>query len=321
MKCSCQETINRIFQKRWVVIISWQVLSLILCMANLFNTLLANRFNGTLPFFQLALNYTLLIILHTWRMHKAETSWIKYIILAIFNVGGDIFAIYAYNTTSLSSAMLLSTTVIFWVAPLSCLILHQCISFLQFISILVGMTGVVLVFIADGAGNSRWEGNLLALSSAICYAIANVMQEFLLKKEDVTTCLCRLSITLSPICSICAGIIEWKSIRDYKWNFQSVGYVIGYVILLSSYVSLIPIVLQFSSATEMNISLLTSNFYSLIISIIWFYQKFSWLYLFGFLCIPLAITIFSLFPPKIKKEETSNNEQYLLEGENSDKYT
>lgn len=64
--------------------------------------------------------------------------------------------------------------------------------------------------------------------------------------------------------------------------------------------------MQYSDATTMNISMLTSNFYSLAISILAFGQKASWLYLVGFFCVPIAIVIFTVFAPKEEGEKIQN---------------
>jgi hypothetical protein len=71
----------------------------------------------------------------------------------------------------------------------------------------------------------------------------------------------------------------------------------------------------------MNLSLLSTNFFSLGISVAVFHQKASWLYIVGFLCIPLAIVIFSLTGPKpesqapplqLGREEEHEKRTYLV---------
>ena len=74
--------------------------------------------------------------------------------------------------------------------------------------------------------------------------------------------------------------------------------------------------MQFSDATTMNLSMLTSNFYSLAISILFFGQKASWLYLVGFFCIPIAIALFTIFAPKTPEIGNNEDESSYINSEN-----
>ena len=124
------------------------------------------------------------------------------------------------------------------------------------------------------------------------------MQESIVHEDDVVTYLNRVSICVLPIAvALCIGL-ERKDIASYTWNTRSICYFLAYAILLAFFYSFLPVLIQFSNAAEMNISILTSNFYSLAISLLAFHLKFTWLYFIGFLCIPTAIVIFSLFPRK-----------------------
>jgi drug/metabolite transporter (DMT)-like permease len=286
----------------------WQIASLLLCSVNVFNTLLSGRNGHTLPFLQLAIAYTILLLVHIWRYETTQISWPKYILVSVFACAGDICAIYAYNTTSLSSAMLLSTTVVFWVAPISVFIQKRKVSIVQAIAIFVGFGGAIVLFVADGTGDMKWLGNVLALVAAISYAISNVLQELLVQTGSVTVFLCRFSMFSAPVTMILGGAIEWRGIRDYDWQPVVFGFIFAYSILLAVYYSFIPLVLQYSTAIEMNLSLLSSNFFSLLISVLAFHQKADWLYFLGFLCVPLAIVLYTVCPPRERTAEESSSQ-------------
>ncbi|KAH0793367.1 Integral membrane protein [Histomonas meleagridis] len=209
--------------------------------------------------------------------------------------------------------MLLGTTVIFWVTPLSYFCLKHRYSIWQIISIFIGFAGATLVFVADGVGNSRWVGNLLALCSAISYSIANVLQESLVYSAPVSLYLCRFSIISTPLSGTLSGIFEHKKIQNYDWQAKSFVMIFSYSILLAVYYTCIPLVMQFSNATEMNISLLSSNFFSLLISILWFGQKAQWLYLVGFIFIPISIVMYTLLPYKEKNLNSEAMDQNASE--------
>jgi drug/metabolite transporter (DMT)-like permease len=304
----CGDCVASLFAKKWFVMLMWQLCSVILCSMNIFNTLLATRNGQTLPFLQLAVSYGILLLCYIWKYERSDVSWLKYVIVSFFNVAGDVVAVFAYNTTSISSAMLLSTTVIFWVAIMAFFFMRQKISLWQLLALIIGFCGIVLVFISDGIAGSRWLGNMLATIAAVCYAIANTLQDHLVHSASVKMYLCRFSIFASPVSLVATGAVEWKQIRDYNWGTVTILFIFGFAILLAVYYSFVPFIMQFSSALEMNISLLSSNFFSLLISILAFHQKATWLYFVGFICIPVAIVIFSLFPHVVKVDMDKQNE-------------
>jgi drug/metabolite transporter (DMT)-like permease len=295
-------TCSSLLQKRWFILILWQICSISLCGLNTFNTLLASNNGETLPFLQLALSYTLILLVHVWRYARSDISWLKYLVVSFLSGAGDCMAIFAYNETSLSSAMLLTTTSVFWVAPITFFLLKRKIAIVQCFALLLGFAGVVLVCVADGFESSQWVGNLLSIAAAVAYAFANVLQEILVQTAPVTTFLCRLSILLAPINVVLGGAIEWKTIAEYNWEGKIVAFVVAYAVMFCAFYTAVPALLQFSSAIEMNISLLTSNFFSLAVSILAFGQKGNWLYLVGFFCVPIAIGLYTACGRRGEKE-------------------
>ena len=293
---------NTMMGKKWFVMIMWQVCSIANCSGATLVTYISTLNGYSLPFLQLALTYISLLVLHYRFAPKTAMPWLRYIFVSIMNFGGDVTAIYAYTMTSLASAMMLVTTVIFWVAPISYFYLKRSMSWQQVLSIFIGVAGIVVVFIADGTEGSKWQGNVLALSSAFCYAIANILQEVLVYENSVSTYIFRFTLCTAPVAAICSGAVEWKSIYEFDWSWRVIICLIAYVILLAFYYSFVPVVLQHSNATEMNISFLSVNFFSLGLSILLFGQKASWLYLIGFLFIPVAIVIYCLWGPEKKYE-------------------
>ena len=286
--------LDRILNSQCAVLAAWQVCAIIVCMSGTMCTLLVDNFGQTIPLFMLAISYFLILICNVWWWPSSDVSWWKYMLIAVCGLAGDWTAVLAYNTTSLASAMLLVTTVIFWVAPLSFFVFRRKINWKQFIAILLAAGGISLVFVADGTEGSKWKGNLLALASAVCYAVSTVTQEKVVNDDSVRLYLCRFSVCAFPLSAILSGSLEWKIIYNYDWNWKSILLILAYSSLLALYYTLVPLILQYSNATVMNLSSLTSNFYSLAISIFFFGSQASWLYLVGFICIPIAIAIFVL---------------------------
>ena len=291
---------------KWGSIFDWQICSIDLTIIGTICSYLVIYYLTTIPLLMLCGAYFFLFIFHVFNPPKSNAPWWKYIIVSIAGLLGDYTAIQAYNKTSLASAMLLITTVIFWVAPLSYFILKRKISFIQIISIFLGAFGVFLVFLAEENHSNKWEGNLLALSSALCYAISTVLQELLVSEESVSLFLWRFSSISFPLSLILSILFEWNIIKTFNWKIGSISLISLYSLLLSLYYVMIPTFLQHSNAVIMNISCLTSNFFSLAVSILFFNFGTSWLYLIGFCFIPLAIILYVLNPPEIIENNIEN---------------
>lgn len=303
----CLNGLKQLLSKKWAVLIAWQVVSLMLCCSGTVCSYIATYYVNTIPLLMMGIGYTILLIVSCWRVPKTDIAWWRYLVVALLLIAGDYTGIQAYNTTSLASAMLLVTTVSFWVAPVAWFILKRKITLIQFFAILLGMCGSVMVFIADGTEGNRWLGNVLALVSALTYAVGTVLQELLVHNDSMHIYIFRFACGASPISIILSGSLEWKVMRDFEWCWQSVLLILTYSCILVLYDIASPFVMQFSDATTMNLSMLTSNFYSLAISILLFGQKASWLYLVGFICIPIAITLYTIFAPKAPEIENADD--------------
>ena len=76
----------------------------------------------------------------------------------------------------------------------------------------------------------------------------------------------------------------------------SVGYVLGFNAVLFALYSLVPLLLQSSSATLFNLSLLTSDVYSLLFGLFLFGYHFSWVYLLAFGAVIVGLVVYNLEP-------------------------
>ena len=90
----------------------------------------------------------------------------------------------------------------------------------------------------------------------------------------------------SIICLIQGICLEYsKLINENIFSIETSFYYFGYLFCLILYYILIPILLQYSTAVVMNLSLLTADIWSLLAGIILFKVKLNWLYFVAFCCI------------------------------------
>ena len=308
MPNKCYNLAARILSNRCAILAAWQIASVLLTAGGTTVSYIATFYGYNIPLLMMAIGYSLLVLITCWKLPKSKIAYWRYAIVAILLVAGDYTGIQSYNMTAFASALCFISTVSFWVAPAAWIILGRKITIFQFLAILLGIFGSILVFIADGSAGNGWVGNVLALISAITYAIGTVLQEYLVHEESLHVYLFRVAITGAPIAIILTGSLEWKIIRDFEWTVESSLLTATYCVILILYYIYGPFVMQFSDATVYNLSMLTSNFYSLFISIFAFGYAVSWLYLVGFFCVPLAIAFYTLATPKAQPQFHESSE-------------
>lgn len=291
-------TLHQLLQNKYVVLIAWQVACLILTSGGTICSVLALYYGSTITLLMLAMSYFNIFIVNCFWWPRSSTPWWKYIVIAVAGFAGDWTGVLAYNYTSLATAIVLCTTVVIWVAPLAYFVVGRKVNWKQGLAILIGIAGVSMILVAEGFKDSKWKGCVLALSSAIFYAISCVSQEIIVIEDSLRLFFCRFSSVATPAAIILSGSIEWKIIRDFPWSAGSFFLMYGYSILLASYYMYAPFLLQYSNATVMNLSSLASNFYSLLINILFFGAEPSILYLIGFLFIPVGLAIYTIYTPK-----------------------
>ena len=293
MKCT-----NNILQKTWAQLIAWQILSILSCCSGTICNVIAMYYETTIPLLMLSIEYTTILLASCWKVPKSNTPMWRYFVLSVCSLSGDYLSVLAFNNTSLGSAVVLINTMLFWVAPLAFFIFHRKLTIMQVFAIFLSIGGCSMIIVAEGTKDMKWLGNVFALGCAFCYAISGTFQEWTIHGDSLHSYWFRFSLGCSPLAIIMSGCIEWKTIRDYNWCWQSVLLCLGYSAISGMYNTFLPLIMQYSDVTKMNLSLLTSNFFSLGVSILFFGQKASWLYLVGFLCIPIAIVIFCVFEKK-----------------------
>lgn len=91
-----------------------------------------------------------------------------------------------------------------------------------------------------------------------------------------------------------AGIFDRSTIEHAVWNGKVAGYLVGYTLLLFIFYTVAPIMLRVSSAAFFNISLLTMNFWGLIIGLQVFHLKVQFLYPIAFCLIVCGLFVYFL---------------------------
>ncbi|CAK7235742.1 hypothetical protein SCUCBS95973_009369 [Sporothrix curviconia] len=295
----------------WIVVLIGQVLSLCITATNTFTTFLDT--NGcVIPAFQTLFNYILLAIIYVpltfyfkgWR-YVAKTillrdGW-KYFILSFLDVEGNYFTVLAYDYTNILSAQLLNFWSIVCVVIISFFLLRVRYRPFQILGILLACGGMGILLASDhitgsngGPGVDKLKGDLFGLLGASLYGMSNVFEEWFVSRKPYYEVLACLGFFGACINGVQAAIFDRTSIQTANWTGSVIGYLVGYTLALFVFYTLAPLILRMGSAAFFDISLLTANFWGVIIGIHVFGYTIYYLYPIAFVLILVGLVVYFL---------------------------
>uniref|UniRef100_A0A3P8WBP5 Solute carrier family 35 member F1 n=1 Tax=Cynoglossus semilaevis TaxID=244447 RepID=A0A3P8WBP5_CYNSE len=259
------------------------------------------------------LNYILLFLVYTTTLavRQGEDNllailkerWWKYIILGIIDIEANYLLLKAYHYTTLASVQLLDCFVIPVVLLLSWFFLLVRYKAVHFFSMGLSFLGIGCMIGADimlgrqegivGIGDQKMFGDLLVLGGATLYGISNVCEEFIVKNLSHVEFLGMLGLFGSFFSGFQLAITEHKELLKVSWDWQIGLLYVGFSAFMFGLYSFMPVVMKRTSATLVNLSLLTADLYSLFCGFFLFHYKFSGLYLLSFFFIILGLLLYS----------------------------
>ncbi|TQV98065.1 DUF914 domain membrane protein [Cordyceps javanica] len=294
----------------WIVVAIGQVLALCITATNTFTTFLANA-HTNIPAFQTVFNYILLFLVYTtvflirdgprvWWRALLKDGW-RYLIMAFLDVEGNYFTVLAYRYTNILSAQLINFWSIVCVVVISFTLLKVRYKLFQVIGILVCCGGMGILLASDhitnsngGPAENHLKGDLFALLGATLYGTSNVFEEWLVSKAPMHHVLSFIGLFGMIINGVQAAIFDRTSFQQAHWDSQVAGWLVGYTLCLFLFYTLAPLILRMGSAAFFDISLLTANFWGVIIGIRVFGLTIHFLYPIAFVCIILGLVTYFL---------------------------
>ena len=235
-----------------------------------------------------------------WFRVAYKDGW-KYIIMAFLDVEGNYFTVLAYRYTNILSAQLINFWAIVVVVIISFLFLKVRYRIFQILGIVVCIGGMGILIGSDhitgsngGSGANLIKGDMFALAGATCYGLSNVFEEWLVSRAPVYHVLSFIGILGIIINGVTCAIFDREAFGNAIWNGDVAGYLVGYTLCLCIFYSLVPIMLRMGSAGFYNISLLTANFWGVIIGTRVFHFPVHYLYPIAFVCIIIGLTSYFL---------------------------
>jgi solute carrier family 35 protein F1/2 len=121
------------------------------------------------------------------------------------------------------------------------------------------------------------------------------MQEHAVKTQSYIPVLVRISLFATLISAIQTFFLEAHAIvYEIEWTLPAVLFISGFVLALFTLYSLAPVMLQRSTASTFNLSLLTADFYGAVAAVVFFHSTFSLLYGLAFSFILCGLVIYNL---------------------------
>mmetsp|Transcript_25034 Transcript_25034/g.70059 ORF Transcript_25034/g.70059 Transcript_25034/m.70059 type:complete len:352 (-) Transcript_25034:81-1136(-) len=288
-----------------------QCLSLLITGTGIFSTYLADDYGVNAPTTQSFLNYALLalfcgvLIFRGTFLATVRDFYGWYLLLAILDVEANYFVVKAYQFTSITSIMLLDCVTIPVTMALSYFLLARPVHPMHVVGAGICVCGIVLLVLADAvsvqddesagaAAKNPLLGDAYVLLGASLYACSNVGQEHTVVTRSRTEYLALLGLFGFVISGFQLALLEHEELRTITWSPAVVLLFLGFAACLVTLYVFAPTMMLLSSAVVFNLSLLTSDFYSAVVAVFLFDQRFSALYLGGFLVIVVGIIVYHL---------------------------
>ncbi|XP_028277385.1 solute carrier family 35 member F2-like [Parambassis ranga] len=293
-------------------IVMGQVLSLLICGTAVSCQYLADYQVNT-PMLQSFLNYALLLLTYTTILcarkgdrnicQILKTQWRKYLVMGLADVEANYAVVKAYQFTTLTSIQLLDCFVIPVLMLLSWFFLKTRYRLVHFVAVTVCLLGVGAMVGADilagrdqGSTSDVLLGDGLVLLSAVLYAVSNVCQEHTVKNLTRVEFLGMMGLFGTVISGIQFAVQETHAVAAIKWDPYITMLFAVYAFCMYALYSFMPVVVKMTSATAVNLSLLTADLFSLFCGLFLFHYTFSALYIISFVVITVGFVMFNAVP-------------------------
>jgi len=218
--------------------------------------------------------------------------------------------------------MLLDCATIPMVMILSFFVLKTRYKIYHYIGAILSIGGLIVLVFSDTQDSpeakSIWFGDLLVIAASALYAISNVAQEKIIKEYSQAEYLGMIGLFGSLANFTQLMILERSELFQIKWSVPIVFLLLGFALCLFSFYSLVPLMLRLSSATFLNISLLSSDILAIVAAIFLFDRVPSVLYFIAYVIVMLGVIIYNINPQALENPEVyapleETNEKFLEE--------
>ncbi|KAM6946344.1 solute carrier family 35 member F2-like [Aplochiton taeniatus] len=291
-----------------------QGLAALICGTAITSQYLASEHQVDAPMLQSFLNYALLCLTYTTMLifrkgrdgnilQILRRRWWKYVLLGLVDVEANYAVVKAYQYTTLTSIQLLDSFVIPILMILSWCLLKTRYKPVHYVAVCICLLGVGAMVGADlltgrdqGSASNILLGDGLVLVSASLYAVSNVCQEYTVKSLGRVEFLGMMGLFGTLINGAQMLILERENIANILWNWRVGLLFSSYGLCMYTLYSCMPIVVKITSATSVNLSLLSADIFGLFCGLFLFHYTFSGLYIMSLVMIIIGFVTFNALP-------------------------
>ncbi|KAK0137167.1 Solute carrier family 35 member F2 [Merluccius polli] len=290
-----------------------QGLAVLICGTAITSQYLASDYHVNTPMLQSFLNYALLCVTYTPILISRtgdgnvlqilrRRGW-RYLLLGLVDVEANYAVVKAYQYTTLTSIQLLDCFIIPVLMVLSWCILKTRYRPVHYVAVFICLLGVGAMVGADllagrdqGSTSNILLGDGLVLLSATLYAVSNVCQEYTVKNLSKVEFLGMVGLFGTVFSTIQMVILERHELSSIQWSWQIGLLFAAYALCMYTLYSCMPVVVALTSATSVNLSLLTADLFSLFCGLFLFHYSFSALYLISLVVTLVGFVTFNAVP-------------------------
>ena len=232
-----------------------------------------------------------------------------YVLAAFIDLEANFLVISAFNYTSITSIALLDCFTIPSVMILSYFFLDSHYVLRHYMGVIICLLGVVCVVISDryadeeGSSSSSKQafiGDMICISGAFLYACSNVLQEKLVKFSEREVYVGRIGGFGMCMAAIQFFAIEYTRFgRVAPLSAEAGLFILGFVICLFFFYTNVSVFLQSNDSVIFNLSLLTSDVYTVIYSYFKLGYWVNWLYFISFALVAIGIVLYHSSPSPV----------------------
>ncbi|KAL8227301.1 hypothetical protein R6Q57_017133 [Mikania cordata] len=295
-----------------------QILSLLITSTGFSSSELARR-GINAPTSQSLANYMLLAIFYGGILIRGrngmKVKWYSYLLLGIADVEANYLVVKAYQYTSLTSVMLLDCWSIPCVIILTWFFLKTKYQIKKIVGVVICVAGIVLIIFSDVHASDHSQsdtnpvkGDLLAITGATLYAVCNVSEEFFMKTADQAELLAMLGLFGAIVGGIQISVLEREELKSIHWSFGAVLPYVGFAAAMFLFYSGVPLLLKISGSMMLNLSLLTSDMWSVLLRIFVYHEKVDWMYFVAFAAVVVGLIVYSAFDKEVNEQNDDTDE-------------
>lgn len=307
-----------------------QLSSIAICGTAIITSQLSDEFNINIPTAQTLFNYVLLTILYTpaWfyvtNDHKSildslRQNWWRYLVISLADVEANYFMVKAYSYTVITTIQVIDASILPIALFLSYFLLKLSYKINNYIGVALCLVGCGLIVLADSLvknleGQHRLIGDLFCLLSSFLYAVSNVSSEIFVKNNSKLEYLSLIGL-FSTIISLIQMMIFERSELSHLFSFNQTKIWILFAaesVCMFFIYTIMPVVLEMSSAAFLNVNLLTADFYAVLVGVFMKQYQLHYLYFVGLALIVIGTILYSLRKPSKRNDVNGiNNETYF----------